>query len=87
MPKEEAEMTDFTFQMDRETRDAYGRLCDSLGLTMSSATLALIKQAIRDQGICLSLRDENRFTPDEAAELRRRVQAVRRGKKVQHVDV
>lgn len=61
---EETELTDFTFQMDRETRDAYSRLCDSLGLSMASVTLALIKQAIRDQGICLSLRDENELTPD-----------------------
>lgn len=39
-----AEMTNFTFKMDRQTREAYSALCDALGLTMSSATLALIRQ-------------------------------------------
>lgn len=79
-----AEMTNFTFKMDRETRDAYSTLCDSLGLTMSSATLALVKQAVRDQSVNLTLRDENGFTIEEAAELKRRIRDVNRGKAVQH---
>ncbi|MGN1381829.1 MAG: type II toxin-antitoxin system RelB/DinJ family antitoxin [Eubacterium sp.] len=75
----EREMTNFTFKMDRTTREAYSQLCDSLGLTMSSATLALVKQAVRNQGMSFSLRDENGFTPEEAAELKRRIREVRRG--------
>jgi addiction module RelB/DinJ family antitoxin len=73
------EMTNFTFKMDRATREAYSQLCDSLGLTMSSATLALVKQAVRNQGMSFSLRDENGFTPEEAAELRRRIRDVQCG--------
>ncbi|MCI1305193.1 MAG: damage-inducible protein J [Lachnospiraceae bacterium] len=79
-----AEMTNFTFKMDRKTREAYSDLCDSLGLTMSSATLALVKQAVRDQSMSFSLRDENGFTPAEAAELKRRIQDVRKGNTVPH---
>jgi DNA-damage-inducible protein J len=79
-----AEMTNFTFKMDRKTREAYSDLCDSLGLTMSSATLALVKQAVRDQSMSFSLRDENGFTPAEAAELKRRIQDVRKGNIVPH---
>lgn len=79
-----AEMTNFTFKMDRKTREDYSKLCDSLGLTMSSATLALVKQAVRDQSMSFSLRDENGFTPAEAAELQRRIKDVRKGKVVQH---
>lgn len=79
-----ADMTNFTFKMDRQTRDAYSSLCDSLGLTMSSVTLALVKQAVRDQSVNLSLRDENGFTIEEAAELKRRIQDVKRGKVVRH---
>lgn len=73
------EMTNFTFKMDKQTREAYSALCNSLGLTMSSATLALIKQAIRDQSMKFTLRDENGFTPQEATELKRRIKEVRRG--------
>lgn len=74
-----ADMTNFTFKMDRQTREAYSKLCEELGLTMSSATLALVKQAVRNQSMSFSLRDENGFTPAEAAELKRRIQEVRRG--------
>ena len=78
------EMTNFTFKMDKRTREDYSTLCDSLGLTMSSATLALIKQAVRNQGMSFSLRDENGFTPAEAAELKRRIKEERRGDAVHH---
>lgn len=74
-----ADMTNFTFKMDRQTREAYSKLCEELGLTMSSATLALVKQAVRNQSMSFSLRDENGFSPTEAAELKRRIQEVRRG--------
>lgn len=77
-------MTDFTFEIDQETLDAYSRLCDSLGLTMSSATLALVKQAVRDHGMSFSVRDENGFTPAEAAELKRRMNDVRNDELVHH---
>ena len=46
MPKTE-EMTNFTFKMDRKTRNSYSKLCDDFGLSMSSATLALVRQAVR----------------------------------------
>lgn len=78
------EMTNFTFKIDRQTRDAYSKLCDSLGLTMSSATLALVRQAVRDQSMSFSLRDENGFTPEEAAELKRRIKDIKRDTMVQH---
>lgn len=78
------EMTNFTFKIDRQTRDAYSKLCDSLGLTMSSATLALVKQAVRDQRMSFSLRDENGFTLEEADDLKRRIKDIKRGNMVQH---
>lgn len=72
-----AEMTNFTFKIDKKTRQDFSALCDSLGLTMSSAVLALVRQAIRNQGMNLSLRDENGFTQAEAAELKRRIREVK----------
>jgi putative toxin-antitoxin system protein len=42
-----------------------------LGLTMSAATLALIKQAVRNQSMSFFLRNENGFTREEASELMR----------------
>lgn len=78
MPKAE-KMTNFTFKMDRKTRKSYAKLCDEFGLSMSSATLALVRQAVRTQSISLSMRDENGFTPDEAAELQKRINEIENG--------
>lgn len=77
-------MTNYTFKIDQETRQEYSKLCNSLGLTMSAATLALIKQAVRDQGMSFSLRDENGFTVEEAAELKRRIKEVEKGNVTSH---
>lgn len=77
-------MTNFTFKMDSETREEYRKLCDSLGLTMSAATLALVKQAVRNQGMSFSLRDENGFTAEEAAEIKRRIKEVEKGNVISH---
>lgn len=54
-----AEMSNFTFKMDKTTREQFSSLCNELGLTMSAAALALIKQAVRNQSMSFSLRDEN----------------------------
>ena len=79
-----SEMTNFTFKIDKDTRERFSELCDEFGLTMSSATLALIKQAVRDQSMSFSLRDENGFTKEEAAELSRRIREVRKNDAIHH---
>ena len=87
------EMTNFTIKIDKKTREDYSELCKEIGLSredyselckeiglsMSAATLALIRQAVRSQSMFFSLRDENGFTPSEAAELRRRMEDVKKG--------
>lgn len=73
------EMTNFTFKIDKKTREEYSELCNAIGLSMSAATLALIRQAVRSQSMSFSLKDENGFTPSEAAELRRRMADVEKG--------
>lgn len=78
------EMTNFTFKMDRKTRDAYSKLCDEVGLSMSSATLALVRQAVRTQSMTFTVRDENGFTPAQAAELQRRIAEIEKGNAVRH---
>ena len=78
------EMSNFTFKMDKTTREQFGSLCNELGLTMSAATLALIKQAVRNQSMRFSLRDENGFTLEEAAELARRIREVQNNEAVRH---
>ena len=70
--------------MDKKTRERYSALCDALGLSMSAATLALVRQAVRSQGMSFSLRDENGFTPAESAELIHRIEDVKKGSVVQH---
>lgn len=75
-------MSNFTFKMDEATREQYSSLCNELGLSMSAATLALIKQAVRNQSMSFSLRDENGFTPQESAELIRRIHKVQNNEAV-----
>ena len=77
-------MTNFTFKMDKKTREQYSALCNSFGLSMSAATLALVRQAVRSQTMTFSMRDANGFTPEEAAELKRRIDDVTKGKVTQH---
>jgi len=51
---------------------------------MSAATLALIKQAVRNQSMSFFLRNENGFTREEASELMRWVREARNNEAVQH---
>lgn len=74
----------FTFSMDKATRDSFSVLCDTLGLSMSSAANALIKQAVRDQRLELSAVDENGFTAAESLELQRRFANIDAGNYVVH---
>ena len=78
------ETTNFTFKMDKKTRESYNNLCNEFGLSMSAATLALVRQAVRSQSMTFSARDENGFTPAEAAELKRRIADVKKGNAVEH---
>ena len=77
-------MSNFTFKMDDKTRKDYSELCSSFGLSMSAATLALVRQAVRSQSMSFSMRDENGFTPAEAKELRRRIAEIEKGNVVKH---
>ena len=62
----------FTMKMDKSTRDEFHQLCDTIGISMSAAINALMKQAIRQQGMAFSALDENGFSPTESSELNRR---------------
>ena len=78
------EMTNFTFKIDKKTRESYRALCEAFGLSMSAATLALVRQAVRSQSMTFTMRDANGFTPAEAAELRRRIDDVTKGNVTSH---
>ena len=78
------EMTNFTFKIDKKTRESYSALCEAFGLSMSAATLALVRQAVRSQSMTFTMRDANGFTPAEAAELRRRIDDVTKGNVTSH---
>ena len=66
------EKTNLTIKMDKATRDAFSLLRENIGISVSAGINALVKQAVRDQGIRFSLRDQNGFTLAEAEELLRR---------------
>lgn len=76
--------SNFTFKIDNKTRKEYSVLCEELGLTMSSATLALIKQAVRSQTMTFSTKDENGFTEKEAKQLEKRIRELESGKVVKN---
>ena len=78
------EMTNFTFKIDKKTRESYSAFCEAFGLSMSAATLALVRQAVRSQSMTFTMRDANGFTPAEAAELRRRIDDVTKGNVTSH---
>ena len=78
------ERSNLTISVDRPTREDFTELCDGLGLSVSSCIIALMRQAVRQQGITLSMLDENGFTPYEAAELKRRAEDVKRGHVERH---
>ena len=74
----------FTFKLDRNLRDQFSAVCDGIGISMSAALTAFVKQTIRQQGVSFSLLDENGFTAADAAELSRRVAEIRAGKASLH---
>ena len=74
-----ATKTNLTIKLDKDIRDEFGELCDKIGISMAAALNAFIRQTIRQQEMSFSLRDENGFTPEEAAELKRRLDGVKAG--------
>lgn len=76
--------TNFTFKMDKLTRKEFSTLCDTIGIPMSSAINALIKQAVREQKMNFSAADENGFSAEEAKELKRRIKEIESGKSSSH---
>ena len=79
-----AEKTNLTISVDRSTRESFGKLCDGLGLSVSSGIIAMMKQAVRQQSVTFSMVDENGFTPYEASELKRRADDVMAGNVEEH---
>lgn len=61
--------SNLTISVDRPTREGFAKLCEGLGLSISSCLLAFMRQSVRQQGVSFSL-DENGFTPAEVAELK-----------------
>lgn len=69
------------FRMDSDLKKDFARLCDEIGMSMSTAFCVFAKAAVRKQGIPfeVTMLDENGFTPEEAEELLRRVESVKNG--------
>ena len=78
------ERATFTVRTDRNTKNAFGELCGHIGISVSSAINAFIRQAVRQQRMSFSALDENGFSPAEASELKRRAEEARLGKVKRH---
>lgn len=50
-------MTYFTFKKVGRTRESYSVICGAFGLSMSAATLALVRQAVGSQSMTFSMHD------------------------------
>ncbi len=79
-----SEKANLTIKIDKSERDTFSSLCDELGISMASVLNAFIKQTIRQREIKFSVRDANGFTPDESAELKRRITELHQGKTEKH---
>jgi DNA-damage-inducible protein J len=75
--------SNLTISVDRPTREGFAKLCEGLGLSISSCLLAFMRQSVRQQGVSFSL-DENGFTPAEVAELKRRIADAEKGHVEKH---
>jgi len=76
--------TNFTFSIDKSTKQQFDDLCDQIGISMSAALTAFVKQAIRQKGMSFSVLDENGFTYEEAKVLKERIKDMRNGDMVYH---
>lgn len=78
--KEVQEKTTLTLTINKKLKKQFAQLCEDIGLPMGAVAAAMIGQAVRKQEVKLSSLDLNGFTPEEAAELRRRVKEVSEGR-------
>jgi len=78
------EKTNFTFKMDKSARDQFDLLCGTIGISMSAAMNAMVKQAVKDQRLSFYVQDKNGLTPAETAGLLCRISDVRLGKAGRH---
>ena len=73
MKKEKATKATMTIQTDALTKRQFSIFCDAIGIPVSIAINAMVRQAIRKQEIKISSLDINGFTPTEVKELMRRM--------------
>ena len=76
--------TSLNIRMDSDLKKDFAKLCDEIGMSMSTAFCVFAKAAVRKQGIPFEVTtlDENGFTPEEAAEILRAVEDVKAGRNV-----
>lgn len=71
--REKATKATMTIKTDALTKRQFSIFCDAIGIPVSMAINAMLRQVIRKQEIKISSLDINGFTPTEAKELARRV--------------
>lgn len=71
--REKATKATMTIKTDALTKRQFSIFCDAIGIPVSMAINAMLRQAIRKQELKISSLDVNGFTPTEAKELLRRV--------------
>lgn len=64
----DSEKINLNIKLDRKVRDDFSKLCDQIGITMSGAVNAFMKQSIRQQQFFFSLRTDNQVPADQNSE-------------------
>jgi len=75
-------MTTIQIRVDEETKLDSKKVFDALGLDISSAVKAFLRQVVITQGIPFQLITENGFTPAEEKEILKAAAEARRGKNI-----
>ncbi|HLC48984.1 MAG TPA: type II toxin-antitoxin system RelB/DinJ family antitoxin [Candidatus Andersenbacteria bacterium] len=75
-------MTTIQIRIDEKTKKSAQKLFHSLGMDMSTAIKAFLKQATRKQGIPFPLYTENGLTVEEEREILQSAEEAERGENV-----
>lgn len=78
--------TSLNIRMDEELKKEFDSFCSDVGMTMTTAVCLFAKTVVRRHSIPFEITnlDENGFTPEEAAEFKKRIADLEAGKGKEH---
>ncbi len=77
-------MATVSFRMDDATKQKFERLCDDLGMSMSTAVNVFVKKAVREQRIPFEINSDPFYSKENVKYLEQIVREHEEGKAVWH---